>query len=184
MSKVKDWFKQREGISYDEATHKLYAEEDKILLDDKVLKEYKTPSEYRKGNFKIYSRKDDDLVLAIKVGGEIMYWNIDINNDDDIFALFGKANKFPAEVATRVSKDKIIDEGDIELGIQRHGYHEYILNGNKFETKMHFRVIEVDGKKMWLTWTGYEQKPADQEGDEGIWDINTDKNSKLLIPKK
>lgn len=179
MSKVKDWFKQREGISYDEATHKLYAEEDKIMLDS-IIK-YETPETHRKGTFKVYSRKDDDLVLAIKIADEALYWNIDINNDDDIFALFGKANKFPAEVATQVSKDKIIDEGDIELGIQRSGYHEYMLSGNKFETKMHFRVIEVDDKKMWLTWTGYKQEPADQEGDEGIWDITQDKYAKLKI---
>ncbi len=38
-------------------------------------------------------------------------------------------------------REKLIDEGDVELGVQRHGYHEYFLEGNKFETKLHFRVF-------------------------------------------
>ena len=46
---------------------------------------------------------------------------------------------------------------------------------------MHFRVIPVDGKDMWLAWTGYKQEPADTEGDDGLWNINEDKYKKLLI---
>ena len=59
------------------------------------------------------------------------------------------------------------------------------MKGNKFETKLHVRVVPVDGNEMWLAWTGYKQTPADKEGDEGLWDINKDKYSKLVInPEK
>ena len=36
---------------------------------------------------------------------------------------------------------------------------------------------------MWLVWTGYKQKPADKEGDEGVWNIYEDKFSSVKIPK-
>ena len=77
----------------------------------------------------------------------------------------------------------MIDSGDIELGVQKHGYHEYFLKGNKFETKIHFRVIPLDGKKHWLAWTGYKQEPADKEGDSGIWDIYEDRFKVLTLPE-
>jgi hypothetical protein len=178
LTKLEEWFNARDGIRFDSNTRKFYADADKIMLSNV---EYKTPLEYRKGGFKIYSRKDDDLTLVIKLEDMTLYWTIDINSDDDIFNLFGKASKFPAEVATTVDTEDIIDEGDIELGLQRHGYHEYFLKGNKFETKIHFRVLPIDDKKMWLAWTGYKQEPADISGDEGIWNINEDKHHKLLI---
>ena len=182
MDKIKDWFSARDGISFDSKTNKFFADEDKIMMKA----EYKTPSEYRSGGFKIYSRKDDDLNLTIKLKDTTISWTIDINNDDDIFNLFGKAGKFPAQVSTTPAIDgKIIDEGEIELGVQKQGYHEYFLKGNKFETKLHVRVVPVDGNEMWLAWTGYKQTPADKEGDEGLWDINKDKYSKLVInPEK
>lgn len=183
LSKVKDWFESREGILYDERTNKLYSEADKIMMES-MEPDYRTPEEYRQGQFKVYLRKDEDLTLAIKLQDTSLYWNIDINSDDDVFNLFGKAAKFPAEVATNVSKDRVIDEGDIELGVQRHGYHEYFLKGNKFETKMHFRLIPVDNKQMWLAWTGYKQDPASTEGDEGIWNITKDKHKDIGIPPK
>ena len=181
LTKLEEWFNARDGIRFDSNTKKFYADADKIMLSNV---EYKTPSEYRKGGFKIYSRKDDNLTLVIKIEDITLYWTIDINSDDDIFNLFGKASKFPAEVATTVDTEEIVDEGDIELGIQRHGYHEYFLKGNKFETKIHFRVLPIDDKKMWLAWTGYKQEPADISGDEGIWNINEDKHHKLLINRE
>tara|TARA_R110000744_G_scaffold14040_5_gene40303 strand:- start:3700 stop:6213 length:2514 start_codon:yes stop_codon:yes gene_type:complete len=179
LSKLEEWFNSRDGISFDSRTNKFFAEDDKIMLSEE---EYKTPLEYRKGEFKIYSRQDDNLTLVMKLSDETLYWTIDINSDDDIFNLFGKAGKFPAQVATTPSADsKLIDEGDIELGIQRDGYHEYFLKGNKFETKIHFRVVPVDNKEMWLAWTGYKQEPADKDGDNGVWNINKDKYAKLIL---
>ena len=65
--------------------------------------------------------------------------------------------------------------------MQRHGYHEYFLEGNKFETKFHVRVIPVKGKDMWLAWTGVETEPVNPETDDGIWDIREDKKSKLVL---
>ena len=65
------------------------------------------------------------------------------------------------------------------MGVQRHGYHEYALDGNKFETRFHVRVIPIDGKDVWLAWTGIKQEMVEPESDEGIWDITQDKNASL-----
>ena len=65
FDKLKDWMKQRDGISYDEKTKKLYAEDDKIMQEGDILKEYKTPKEYQQGKFKLYLRDDDNLNLVI-----------------------------------------------------------------------------------------------------------------------
>ena len=185
--KLKEWSVLRDGIS--ESEGKIVADSDKIMQEDEQIKspiaendEYKTPKEYREGQFKLYSREDDNITLAIKVGDESMFWTIDIENEEEMFDLFGAAGKYPAEVAKTVDKGKIIDSGKIRLGIQRDGYHEYFLEGNKFETKMHYRVIKIDGKDMWLTWTGFKQEPADKEGDKGKWNIYQDRYNKLSIP--
>ena len=163
---VKEWANQREGISYSQG---------KLHVD---------PTDIAKemSQFKIYSRKDDNLDFIIQHKGETLAWLIDLPNDDDIFSFFGKANKYPAQISKNIAKGQLLDEGDVEIGVQRHGYHEYIISGNKFETKMHFRVIPVKGEKMWLAWTGYEQKPVDKESDDGIWNIYTDKNKDLVLP--
>ena len=105
-------------------------------------------------------------------------------SDDSIFSLFGKANKYPAEISKNISREKMIDSGNITIGAQRHGYHEYILDGNKFETKLHFRVVPVDNKKMWLVWTGYEQSPVPESADDGIWNIYEDRFKGITIPPK
>lgn len=144
--------------------------------------EYKTPPELREGEFKLYSREDDNVTLAIKLKTENMFWTINIEDEEELFDLFGAAGKYPAEVAKTVPKGKLIDSGKIRLGIQRDGYHEYFLEGNKFETKMHYRVIEVDGESMWLAWTGFKQEPADKDGDKGKWNIYEDRYNKLPLP--
>ena len=180
-SKLKDWAEQRDGISFE--NDKLFAEADKIYQEDDIKKAYKTPEEYQKGQFRIYMRKDNNLNIVMKLGDESINWLIDIENEEELFDLFGKAGKYPAEVAKTIDKEKTIDSGSVKLGIQRHGYHEYFLEGNKFQTKLHVRVIPVKGNKMWLAWTGFKQKPADQEGDEGIWNIYEDKFSSMEIPR-
>ena len=58
------------------------------------------------------------------------------------------------------------------------------MNGNKFDTKLHFRVVPVDDKKMWLVWTGYEQRPVPKDADEGIWNIYEDNYNRLSMPPK
>ncbi len=182
-SRVKDWFENRDGISFDAKTKKLFAEHDKILMDT-IKKEYETPEKYRSGEFKVYLRDDDNLNIVMKLGDESINWMVRLDSKDDIFQLFGKAGKFPAIVAKNISKRKVIDSGDVKLGVQKEGYHEYFLDGNKFETKLHVRMLEVKGKRMWLAWTGYEQKPADTDSDRGLWNIYEDKYSSLELPPK
>ena len=176
-ARLSEWAEERDGISFDNNTKKLYAEEDKL-----IKAEYKTPEKYREGDFKLYLRKDDNLDLSINVGGENLTWFIDLEGEDAIFELFGKAGKFPAQVSKSKDREKLIDEGKIRLGVQYHGYHEYFLEGNKFETKLHVRVIPVKDKKMWLAWTGYKQKPADKDSDAGVWNIYEDRFNELTIP--
>ena len=186
--KLKQWAGLRDGIS--EKDGKLSADDDKIMQEEDIKKEdikavegeYKTPPELREGEFKLYSREDDNLTLAIKLKTENMFWTINIENEKEMFDLFGAAGKYPAEVAKNVLKGKVVDSGKIRLGIQRDGYHEYFLEGNKFETKMHYRVIKVDGEQMWLAWTGFKQSPADKEGDDGKWNIYEDRYNKLPLP--
>ena len=181
-TKLKDWAENRDGISIKDK--KLHADDDKIMQEEEIKKEYKTPKENRKGLFKIYSREDNNITLGIKLEDESLFWTIDLDNQEEMFDLFGAAGKYPAEVAKNVERGKVVDAGDIELGVQKEGYHEYFLKGNKFETKMHFRVIKVEGKEMWLAWTGFKQEPADTESDKGLWNIYEDKYSKLSIPTK
>ena len=180
-AKLKDWANLRDGISFN--NNKLMADPDKILQEkEEIKKEYKTPKEKRSGPFKLYAREDDNVTLSIKLGDDTINWTIDLENEKEMFDLFGAAGKYPAEVSTNIEKDKVIDSGTVELGVQRHGYHEYILDGNKFETKLHVRLLPVKGEKMWLAWTGYEQKPTDSNTDDGIWNIYEDKHSKVRIP--
>ncbi len=176
--KLMTWAEERDGISYNMSEKKLFAETDKLIKS-----EYKTPEEYRNGMFKVYLRKDGNLDFSITVGGENLVWYIELPNKDAIFDLFGKAGKFPAQVSKSKDREDLLDAGDIQLGVQKEGYHEYFLKGNKFETKLHLRVIPVDNKKMWLAWTGYKQTPADKEGDEGLWDIYKDRYNSLTIPE-
>jgi len=146
-----------------------------------MIEKYETPKEYREGEFKIYYKENENLSIMFKLDEELIGWEIDIEEEDDIFALFGKSGKFPAQVENKFRKGKLIDSGKVELGVQRQGYHEYFLEGNKFETKFHVRVIPVKGKDMWLAWTGVETKPVDPESDEGVWNIHEDKSSKLIF---
>lgn len=180
QSELKDWARQREHINL--INGKLSANKEIKLADDDI-KKYKTPEEYREGEFKIYHRKDDNVNLSINLGDENLHWTIELDDEKELFDLFGAAGKYPAEVSENVQREKVIDYGKIKLGIQRHGYHEYFLEGNKFETKLHIRYLPVKDKKMWLVWTGYKQKPADKEGDEGVWNIYEDKFSSVKIPK-
>lgn len=176
--KLMTWAEERDGISYDMSKKKLFAETDKLIKS-----EYKTPQEYRNGLFKVYLRKDGNLDLSIQLGDENLVWYIELPDKDAIFDLFGKAGKFPAQVSKTKDREDLLDAGDIQLGVQKEGYHEYFLKGNKFETKLHLRVIPVKDEKMWLAWTGYKQTPADKEGDEGLWNIYEDRFNTLTIPE-
>tara|TARA_R110002167_G_scaffold65864_13_gene186430 strand:- start:2882 stop:5374 length:2493 start_codon:yes stop_codon:yes gene_type:complete len=177
--KLKDWLKQLEDITYDREEEVFLAEYD--MLEKDIEKAYKTPKEYRHGKFKLYYKDNENLSILFNLDKETIGWEIDIDNEEDIFSLFGKSGKFPAQIERHFREGKLIDSGNVELGVQRNGYHEYILEGNKFDTKFHVRVIPVKDKEMWLAWTGLETKPVDSDTDAGIWDITNDKFSKLKI---
>ena len=182
ISELKEWSEKRDGIEFED--NKLFANPTKIMQGEDIKKEYKTPNEYREGEFKIYSRQDNQINIVMKLGDETINWLVNIQDEEELFDLFGKAGKYPAEVARSFEREKIIDSGEVELGVQTHGYHEYFLKGNKFETKLHIRVIPVKGQRMWLAWTGFKQEPADKDSDKGIWNIYEDKFKGTRIPSK
>ena len=93
--------------------------------------------------------------------------------------MFGKAGKYPAQVQRTVSREKLIDKGDIKLGVQRHGYHEYFIKGDKLNTKLHFRVVPLDNKKQWIAFSSFTKEPVEPKSDDGIWDIREDENKGL-----
>ena len=181
-ARLKDWLDDRgkeHGILF--MDNKFMHDPNKIMAE---IKKYETPKEYREGQFKVYLRNDDNLNLIIKLKNDTLNWFIDLEDTEDIFELFGKSGKFPATIGKDLQKKKIIDEGNIVLGVQRTGYHEYFLKGNKFETKIHFRVVPVKNTEMWIAWTGYKQTPADKDKDKGLWNIYEDGYKELPLPPK
>tara|TARA_R100000388_G_scaffold95004_1_gene85189 strand:- start:5278 stop:7401 length:2124 start_codon:yes stop_codon:yes gene_type:complete len=162
-------FEDKESFSnFLNASEYINVSNNEITIDDSVLQK-------SQAQFKVYLRKDGNLNFSVNYKDELLMWTIDLETDDDIFALFGKAVKYPAEISEQQDTHQLIDEGDVTIGVQRHGYHEYILNGNKFETKLHFRVVDYEGEKVWIAFTGYEQKPVDKDTDDGLWNIYEDK---------
>ena len=94
---------KRDGITYNKKKKKIIVDDDK-LIKEPLTKAYKTPEEYRRGVFKLYMRKDDNLDLSIKIGDENLVWFIDLQGEDALFELFGKAGKFPAQVSKTKEK--------------------------------------------------------------------------------
>ena len=170
VTKMKNWMNDFD--EFIQVNHNHYTYNDKaIIKDSKELS--------KKGRYKLYVRKDDNLDLIIQVNDETFAWTIDIEDNEDIYNLFGKAGKFPAQVSNKTQKEKLLDKGEIILGVQKHGYHEYKIDGNKFKTRLHFRVVPVKGEDKWLVWTGYKQKMLDTNEDAGIWDISEDRHKNL-----
>jgi len=156
----------------------IHIEKDKFKVEEDIIAKYETPEETRDAKFKLYQREDGDLQFLIQTD-KLLAWTIKINTVDDIFNLFGKSKRFPARVESKMSRDKLIDQGKLELGVQRHGYHEYMLSGNKFNTKLHFRVLPIKDENYWLAFTGTETKPVNEASDDGVWDITHDKYNNL-----
>jgi len=155
-----------------EPGNKYVANRDKLTKDKEDTK---------MGTFKLVVRKDDNLDLIINYKDETFAWTIDIQDTEDIYNLFGKAGKFPAEITTKTNSKKLLDKGKIELGVQKDGYHEYRINGDKFETRLHFRVVPVKEQDKWLVWTGFKQEMLDSSEDKGLWDISEDSHKKLTM---
>ena len=137
--------------------------------------------ESKQALYKLSIREDDNLELVITYKDEDMVWIIDIKDSEDIYNLFGKSGKFPAQIGERSQPSKLLDKGALTLGVQKHGYHEYKLDGDKFRTRLHFRVVPVQDQDKWVVWTGVKQKMLDTKEDEGIWDITEDRFKKLTM---
>ena len=135
------------------------------------------------GEFEVRQRDDGNLDFIIQTENKKMAWLIDIDEPENIYDLFGKSGKYPAKVAETVDSTKILDEGDLIFGVQKDGYHEYRMEGDKFQTRIHFRVVPLDEKKSWIVWTGKKQEMLDDSSDEGIIDITKDKFSNLELPE-
>ena len=178
--KLMSWLKRQEDIQYVHP-NKFQARDDVLEKDIEELKKKDTPNQ---GKFKLFQREDGNIDFVIRAGGEKMAWTIDIEDTEDVFNLFGKSGKFPAIVATTVNEEKLLDAGDLELGVQKDGYHEYRLDGDKFQTRMHVRVVPLDEQKTWLAWTGKKQEMLDKTDDDGVWMISEDKYADLPFPKK
>jgi hypothetical protein len=166
------------GIEYDSSNNKFSWDGSTINKPDPDIETdnlMMSKADYTKGTYELWRRKDEDLNLAIELEDRKLIWRIKQENVDDIFSLFGKADKFEAQVDKTLDRFKMLDSGKIKLGSQRDGYHEYFLSGDLHDGKMHFRIVPIDNKDTWVTWTGYEQTPTDEESDKGVWDIDVDK---------
>ena len=135
----------------------------------------------RTGEFTITKQEDGNLNFIIDYKNKRFAWLINIEDTDDIYNLFGKSNKYPAIVAEKINSGKVIDKGNVILGVQRDGYHEYKLEGDKFDTRLHMRVIPVKNQKTWLAWTGIKQTMLERSDKEDLWDITQDRFKKLTM---
>jgi len=135
------------------------------------------------GEFEVRQREDGNLDFVIQTEKDRMAWLIDLDKPEDIFDLFGKSGKYPARVSEKIDSTKIIDSGELIFGVQRDGYHEYRMEGDKFQTRIHFRVVPLDEKKSWIVFTGKKQDMLNDKSDEGIIDITKDKYSNLELPQ-
>ena len=171
------WMKKQDDIVYIHP-NKFQAREDVLEKDIEELKK-NIP---KNTTFKIYQREDGNLDFVLLIKDEKLAWTIDIEDTEDVYNLFGKSGKFPAVVATNVDEDDLLDSGDLILGVQKDGYHEYKLEGDKFDTRMHLRVVPLDEKNTWIAWTGKKQEMLDNKDNENLWDIREDKYAKLKFP--
>lgn len=135
------------------------------------------------GRFEVRQRDDGNIDFIIETEENRMAWLIDIEEPTDIYELFGKTGKYPAMVSENIDSTKVLDSGDLIFGVQKHGYHEYRMEGDKFQTRIHFRVVPLKEKKSWIVFTGKEQKMLDDESNEGIINIEQDKYSNLELPE-
>ena len=180
-SKLMNWMKKQDSFIYKHPNTFMSNEE--VLekdTDDMVIHK----EESREGDFKIIKREDGNVDFIITFKETRFAWLIDIEDTDDIYNLFGKSNKYPAIVSKKIAEGKTIDEGKVILGVQKDGYHEYKLEGDKFQTRIHVRVVPVKEKDTWVVWTGKKQSMLDDNDDVDIWNIKDDKYANLKFPSE
>ena len=154
------------GILYDKSS-RLFSNDGKTELKTQPTK------------FELWRREDDNLNLVIINKGKEYIWRIEQSEKVDLYNLFGKADKFLAQVDNEADKVKLISEGGAVIGSQRDGYHEYILDSKMYDGKIHFRVVPIKDERKWVVWTGYKTKPTPKSSDEGLLNIYDDKYKKL-----
>ena len=162
------------GVLYN-SNRKTFYHDEKTLVKLPESDFIKKDEEKDSDTYEVWKREDGDLNFIYTAKGKTFSWRIEQENTEDIYELFGKATKYLAEIDEEPDKHKMLDEGEIELGAQRDGYHEYILDGKMYQGKFHIRVVPIMDEDKWVAWTGYETKPTDKDSDEGLWDINQDK---------
>lgn len=176
--KLMSWMKTEGDVSFVyHHPNKFSVQSDELTKDIEVLQK-----EDRKGKFVIKRREDENIDFIIEYKDKRNAWTIEIEDSEDIFNLFGKSGKYPAIVAKNLDSGKTLDEGELLLGVQKQGYHEYKLNGDKFDTRIHIRVLPVNEKNVWLAWTGKKQEMLPLDEDEKLWDITEDKYANLEFP--
>ena len=176
VKKLKKWLIRQEDIVYHRTNDIFSVNPTDIAKDEKV-----NPKE---GKFTITTTEDDNLLLIYVVNDKRLAWLIDIEDSSDIYNLFGKSNKFPAKIVLGNAREsKILDKGIITLGVQRDGYHEFKLAGDKFDTRLHIRVVPLNDEKHWVVWTGKKQTMLESKDDDGLWDITEDRYKNLPLPE-
>ena len=160
----------RHGLIFDSRKMTFKADESILMKEDT-------------GSYTLKQREDGNLDFIISLGDTTNAWTIRLEKSEDIYDLFGKSGKYPAMVAKTTGEGKTIDEGKLKFGMQKDGYHEYRLDGNKFRTRMHFRVIPVNEKRTWLAWTGKKQDMLTNKGDDDLRDITKDRFAELPFPE-
>ena len=184
--RLMSWLKQQEDLIY-EHPNKFDAKKD-VLEKDVEIKKRQEANKFddkssNLGEFSVVLTDDNNLNLIINYRDKKMAWLLDIEDSEDIYNLFGKSGKFPAMVLDKVgTAKKTIDKGELEIGVQRNGYHEYRLDGNKFQTRLHIRIVPLNEQKRWLAWTGKKQEMLDRKADDGVWDITEDKYADVELP--
>ena len=180
-SKLMNWMKKQDSFIYKHPN--TFMSNDEVLekdTDDMAIHK----EESRTGEFTITKQEDGNLNFIIDYSKKRFAWLIDIEDTDDVYNLFGKSNKYPAVVAEKIDGGKVIDKGNVILGVQKDGYHEYKLEGDKFDTRIHVRVVPLNEKKTWIVWTGKKQDMLKDEDEVDVWNINEDKYSNLDFPPK
>ena len=178
-AKLMSWMKKQESLRYHHP-NKFTALDDVLEKDIEELKKKQDS-----GSYTVVLREDGNLDFILDINDKRNFWEINIEDTEDIYDLFGKSKKFPAVVGKNLGEHKKkLDSGKVILGVQKDGYHEYKLDGNKFQTRFHIRVVPVDEKKTWIVWAGKKQDMLDLKDDNDLWDITEDKYANLEFPSK
>ena len=154
---------------------------DSFSYDNKVLVKDDEPLiKVDENKYEIWKREDGDLNFIYNVKDKQLSWRIEQKDTSDIYELFGKAGKYRTQLESKTDMHKLLDKGTLKLGAQRNGYHEYLIDGKMYNGKFHIRVVPVDGEDTWVSWTGYETRPTDEDSDEGMWNITQDTYKSLM----